>query len=241
MKKILALGFCFFVVFTAVYARGIAEDSSRIQSEADASYAMGMIVGGDFKQEGLKLNYGAFARGLRDIMEGEPTNITMDEALDLFREAYNEAMQKRTAQNKEDERLFFEENGQREGVITTESGLQYEIITDADGPKPGPADTVLANYRGTLLDGTVFDNSYERGEPVEFPLNAVIPGWAEGIQLMNVGSAYRLYIPSDLAYGEQGIRDVIPPSSVLVFDVELLEILEIDETGETDSPEYYFE
>jgi len=119
---------------------------------------------------------------------------------------------------------FLAENSKKPGIVITPSGLQYEVITEASGPKPDATDTVRVHYRGTLTDGTVFDSSYDRGNPIEFPLNGVIPGWTEGVQLMSVGSKYKFYIPQELGYGPGGAGP-IPPYSVLIFEVELLDIL----------------
>jgi len=120
---------------------------------------------------------------------------------------------------------FLAENAKREGVKTTASGLQYEVITEGEGEKPSATSTVKVNYKGTLINGTVFDSSYDRGEPIEFPLNGVIAGWTEGLQLMSVGSKYKLYIPYQLAYGERGGGEMIKPYSALIFEVELLDII----------------
>jgi FKBP-type peptidyl-prolyl cis-trans isomerase len=116
------------------------------------------------------------------------------------------------------------DNRNAEGVVTTDSGLQYQVLQEGNGPRPGPTDRVTVHYTGTLLDGTVFDSSVERGQPISFSLNEVIPGWTEGLQLMPVGSKYRFWIPSDLAYGSRGAGNVIPPNATLMFDVELLGI-----------------
>jgi FKBP-type peptidyl-prolyl cis-trans isomerase len=125
---------------------------------------------------------------------------------------------------KEKGEAFLQENAKKEGVKTTASGLQYEVLTEGTGKKPGPTDTVRVHYRGTLLDGTEFDSSYKRGEPVSFRLNQVIPGWTEGLQLMSEGSTYRLFIPSNLAYGPRGAGGVIGPDETLIFEVELLAV-----------------
>jgi FKBP-type peptidyl-prolyl cis-trans isomerase FklB len=122
---------------------------------------------------------------------------------------------------------FLKENGARDGVVTLPSGLQYEILTDADGPKPAATDRVTTHYRGTLIDGTVFDSSYDRGQPATFPLNGVIAGWTEALQLMSVGSKWRLFIPPELAYGARA-QGPIPANSTLIFDVELIEIAEAE-------------
>jgi FKBP-type peptidyl-prolyl cis-trans isomerase len=223
----------------ALQAGGIAEDSERARDKAESSYAMGMMIGEELRQTGMPVNYGAFARGLKDIIEGHETSITMDQALQKIQNAYEAAMLKQAEHNLEKQRSFLEENGQKEGVFTTGTGLQYEVISEGPGEdRPGPTDTVRVNYEGTLLDGTVFDSSYEWGA-AEFPLQGTIPGWAEGIQLMTVGSAYRLYIPSDLAYGAEG-GGIIPPASLLIFDVELLEILSPEETSPDELEEDFF-
>jgi FKBP-type peptidyl-prolyl cis-trans isomerase FkpA len=125
---------------------------------------------------------------------------------------------------KEKGEAFLQENAKKDGITTTASGLQYEVITEGDGKKPGATDTVQVHYRGTLLDGTEFDSSYKRGEPISFRLNQVIPGWTEGLQLMTVGSKYRLFIPSNLAYGSRGAGGVIGPDETLIFEVELLDV-----------------
>jgi FKBP-type peptidyl-prolyl cis-trans isomerase FkpA len=148
----------------------------------------------------------------------------------IFRElsiAYSEAEaaqeEVESAKNLEDGIAFLQENGKKEGVITTESGLQYEVITEGDGPKPTDSSTVFVFYEGTLLDGTVFDSSYETGDTINFPLNQVIQGWTEGLQLMPVGSTYKFYIPSNLAYGSRATGP-IPANSTLIFKVELLAV-----------------
>jgi FKBP-type peptidyl-prolyl cis-trans isomerase FkpA len=185
--------------------------------DENASYAFGFAIGSDLKQTGLEFDYDAFARGFKDSIEDLNTELTMEEAIATIQQAFSDASRTK-------ESAFFTENGKKEGVVTTASGLQYEVVTEGSGTKPGAEDTVTVNYEGTLVDGTVFDSSYTRGEPAEFPLNMVIPGWSEGLMLMNVGSTYRLYIPSDLGYGPQGMPGAIPPYATLIFDVELISI-----------------
>jgi FKBP-type peptidyl-prolyl cis-trans isomerase len=136
--------------------------------------------------------------------------------------------------NLEAGRVFFEENGKREGVVTLASGMQYQVLTEGQGPKPSATDKVLTHYHGTLLDGSVFDSSVERGEPISFPVNGVIRGWVEALQLMPVGSKWKLFIPADLAYGERGAGGRIGPNQALIFEVELLDIVD-DEASEAPS------
>jgi FKBP-type peptidyl-prolyl cis-trans isomerase FkpA len=214
----------------ACNAEGISDRNSESNAangaDADTSYAFGVALGSDFKQAGLVFDYDALIEGLRDTLEGNETRITLDEAMPLIQNAMRDAMARQIEENKQKGIDFLTENGKKAGVKTTSSGLQYELVSSGTGPNPRASDTVSVHYEGTLLDGTVFDSSYERGEPTEFPLDQVIAGWTEGIQLMEVGSTYRLFIPSDLAYGEQGVRNFIPPNSTLIFKVELLGIVE---------------
>jgi FKBP-type peptidyl-prolyl cis-trans isomerase FkpA len=194
-------------------------------ADVDISYAFGMALGSDLKQTGLQFDYDAFSEGFKDTLEGKDTRLSMEDAVRIIQTAFMTAMTKQAEENKARETQFLEENGKKNGIQTTSSGLQYEVVTQGNGAKPQANDTVSVHYEGTLIDGTVFDSSYARGEPLQFSLGGVIPGWTEGLQLMNVGSTYRLFIPSALAYGEQGAGDSIPPNSVLIFKVELLSII----------------
>ena len=214
------------------FAEAIAEESSRAEKSADVSYAFGMVLGADLKQTGVKFNYEALLRGFRESVEGKENRFPMDQAISMVQSAVRDAMMEQAEFNRQQEEEFLRGNSLREGIVSTPSGLQYEVIDNGSGEKPKVSDRVRVNYKGALIDGTVFDSSYDRDESAEFPLNAVIPGWSEGIQLMTVGAHYRLYIPSRLAYGEGGAGGVIPPNSTLVFDVELLEIL----ANESDGP-----
>ncbi|MDR2785571.1 MAG: FKBP-type peptidyl-prolyl cis-trans isomerase [Treponema sp.] len=196
--------------------------------DKDVSYAFGLFMGTNLKETGFAYNfdYAELMQGFRDAFEGKDIRLTQEEAYMTVQIAFAEFQDKLAADNKVKETVFMTDNGKRNGVITTTSGLQYEVISEGTGPKPGASNTVRVNYEGTLIDGTVFDSSYPRGEPVEFPLTGVIPGWTEGIQLMPVGSTYKLYIPSELAYGTQSPGGAIGPNSVLIFKVELLAIVE---------------
>jgi FKBP-type peptidyl-prolyl cis-trans isomerase FkpA len=241
MKQLL---FFLLILFMALslYAKGIAEENALAGEKADTSYAFGFVIGGDLKTTGMEFDYAAFSRGLRDAMEGGDSRFSMEEAIEKVQATFQAAMEKKAAESQAGEARYLSENGQKDGVVTTESGLQYEVITEGEGEKPGAHDTVKVNYEGTLTDGRVFDSSWERGEPVELPIDAVIPGWSEGVQIMTVGSTYRFFIPSSLAYGSQGAGQIIPPYSTLIFKVELLEILPKEEaageeTLEAEEPE----
>jgi FKBP-type peptidyl-prolyl cis-trans isomerase len=229
-RTIIAL--CLFAAAFSLYGKAIAEDVARLNEKQDTSYAFGLVLGSDLKQTGLEFDYAAFTDGFRASVEGRDSRYTLDEAIAKVQTAFQEAMDRLAAENRRKEAQYLTENGQRDGIITTESGLQYEIISSGEGEKPGPESVVRVHYEGTLTDGTVFDSSWQRNEPAEFPLDRVIPGWTEGMQLMGVGDTYLFYLPSNLAYGEQGAGQVIPPFSTLIFKVELLEILE--DEGEQD-------
>ena len=207
-------------------AEGVSDRNSGGSGDADTSYAFGVALGSDFKQAGLAFDYDALLQGLRDSMEGRETRISVEEAISLIQAALQNGMVRLAEENRQRSDEFLAENAQKPGVLTTPSGLQYEIVSEGTGPKPQPSDTVSVHYEGALLNGDIFDSSYDRNEPTEFSLEEVIPGWAEGIQLMSVGGSYRFFIPSGLAYGEQGYGSIIPSNSALVFRVELLKIVE---------------
>jgi len=197
--------------------------------DAKVSYSIGYQIGGDIQRQGFPLDPNALAAGILDASTGAEAKLAEEErrtALAALQERVM-AAQKASREAKSETNLaaakaFLAENGAKEGVTTLPSGLQYKVITEGTGPKPGATDTVTVHYRGTLIDGTEFDSSYSRNEPATFPLNRVIKGWTEGLQLMGEGAKWELYVPPDLAYGPQGAGERIPPQSALVFEVELL-------------------
>jgi FKBP-type peptidyl-prolyl cis-trans isomerase len=229
-----ALAICLVLVALDAHARGIRDDVDMVGDQARTSYAFGMTVGSDLKETGLALDFAAFTEGLIAAMDGDPDALRMDrqDALELVQAAFERAAEGRADRLRVEEELFLAANAQVPGVNVTESGLQYSVIEEGTGPKPTSGDTVMVHYEGTLVDGTVFDSSRARGFPEPIPLEMVIPGWAEGIQLMNVGGTYRFYIPSDLAYGSRGAGQVIPPFATLIFTVELLEIMGDEASGD---------
>jgi len=189
------------------------------------SYALGLSMGQNLMGSGVeKLNYQDFAKGIEDVLTHQQPQITYQEAQQVLNTFFQELEQKIAGAAKADGEKFLAENAKREGVKTTASGLQYEILEPSLGQKPKATDTVRVHYEGTLIDGTVFDSSYKRGESITFPLNGVIKGWTEGLQLMSIGSKYKFFIPYQLAYGERGAGQTIPPYAALIFTVELLGI-----------------
>lgn len=206
--------------------------------EQKVSYIIGMNMGKNLQQQGLALEADLLARGIKDVMSGAEPQLSQEEMMTTM-QAFQEKMmakQQEDMASQEAERLasaetnkqagevFLAENAEKEGVVTTESGLQYKVITAGTGAKPAATDSVTVHYKGTLIDGTEFDSSYGRGEPATFGVDAVIPGWIEALQLMAEGSKWELYIPSELAYGAGGTGGPIGPNAALVFEVELLKI-----------------
>jgi FKBP-type peptidyl-prolyl cis-trans isomerase FklB len=198
--------------------------------KAKVSYAIGMAVATNLKRQSLELDEAALEKGFHDSLSGTPL-LTQDQAQAIL-SAYQAEMRVKAQEkqrlavenNKKDGEAFLKANQSKEGVVVLPSGLQYKILTAGTGPKPVATDTVVCNYRGTLIDGTEFDSSAKHGGPATFPVSGVIHGWTEALQLMPVGSKWQLLIPSDLAYGERGARDQIGPNSTLIFEVELVSI-----------------
>lgn len=189
------------------------------------SYALGLSMGQQLLSSGVeKLNYADLAKGIEHVLEKQQPEIAYTEAQTILNQFFTELERKIAGQAKEAGEKFLAENAKRPEVKTTPSGLQYEIIEATIGQKPKATDKVKVHYEGTLTDGTVFDSSYKRGEPITFGLNQVIKGWTEGLQLMSIGSKYKLYIPYQLGYGAQGAGAAIPPYAALIFTVDLLGI-----------------
>lgn len=191
-----------------------------------ASYSIGVDIGMNFRKQNMDLNPDALAAGAKDALSGKP-QISPNEVREImtqWQKDFTEKQKVMATKNQAEGEKYLTENKKKEGVKTTASGLQYKAIKEGTGPQPKGADTVTVNYRGTLIDGTEFDSSYKRGEPATFPLNGVIKGWTEGLQLMKKGAKYQFVIPANLAYGDRGVGSDITPNSTLVFEVELLDI-----------------
>ena len=198
------------------------------------SYALGLGIGQQLKQMGLKgtLVINDFAASITDVLEDNDLQVSHQEGQQIVNAFFRELEQKQNAAKaeagkaaKEEGAKFLAENAKKEGITVTKSGLQYEVLTEGTGKKPKASDTVRCHYEGRLLDGTIFDSSYKRNEPADFGLQQVIAGWTEGVQLMAEGAKYRFYIPYMLAYGEGGAGAMIPPFATLIFDVELIKVL----------------
>ncbi len=190
------------------------------------SYALGLGIGQQIKNmhiEGFSIE--DFSQSIRDIIEGNPTAMSSREAQQMLNEYFEKQAKEQAQQAIAEGKVFLEENARRPEVTQTKSGLQYEVLSEGSGRSPKATDTVRCHYEGRLLDGSVFDSSYQRGEPADFGLNQVIAGWTEGVQLMKEGAKYRFFIPYLLGYGERGAGSSIPPYSTLVFDVELIKVL----------------
>ncbi|PTL31253.1 peptidylprolyl isomerase [Prevotella sp. oral taxon 313] len=196
------------------------------------SYALGIGIGSQLAGMGAKeLNIDDFAQAIKDVISGSQLKVDNVEAQTLVQNFFQEQEVKQQAAAAEagkaakaEGEAFLAENGKKEGIVTLPSGLQYQVLKEGNGKKPSATDQVVCHYEGTLIDGTVFDSSYQRNQPATFGLNQVIPGWTEGVQLMQEGAKYRFFIPYKLAYGERGAGAQIPPFATLVFDVELIEV-----------------
>lgn len=196
------------------------------------SYALGIGIGSQLAGMGAKeLNIDDFAQAIKDVISGAGLKVDNAEAQTLVQNFFQEQEAKQQAAAAEAGKAakaageaFLAENAKKDGVVTLPSGLQYQVLKEGDGKKPSATDQVVCHYEGTLIDGTVFDSSYQRNQPATFGLNQVIPGWTEGVQLMQEGAKYRFFIPYNLAYGERGAGAQIPPFAALVFDVELIEV-----------------
>lgn len=189
------------------------------------SYSLGMSMATQLMQTGLEnLDVEAFVKAFSEIMKNEETTMSLEEASQHIQEYFSAKQNEMLEMNKQKGELFLAENAKKENVVTLPSGLQYEILTEGNGPIPTATDTVNCHYHGTLIDGTVFDSSVQRGQPASFGVTQVIKGWVEALQLMPVGSKWRLFVPSDMAYGKQGAGNDIQPNAALIFEVELLGI-----------------
>lgn len=224
------------VVVLAIIMAGCqssGDKKSELKTQKDkVSYAIGLNIGANMVRDSLDLDYPALLQGIKDAWldtskqmlnptEVKATMMTWQQEMQTKRMDKQKSL---GAKNREDGEKFLAENKKEPGVVTLPSGLQYKIITEGKGPSPKPTQTVTTNYVGTLINGHEFDSSYKHGQPAVFPCNGVIKGWTEALQLMKVGSKWKLFIPADLAYGDQGAGDVIPPGSTLIFEIELLGI-----------------
>lgn len=228
-----------FIAALSIASSALAQDKTQLKDDRDkVSYSIGLDIGNTFKKQNMDINADALLSGLKDGVGGAKPKMTEEEIKTTMATFQKSMMEKQSAIAKEAGaknaaagEKFLAENKGKEGVKTTASGLQYKVVKEGDGPTPKETDTVETHYRGTLLDGTEFDSSYSRNAPATFPVNRVIKGWTEALQMMKVGSKYQLFIPPDLAYGERGAGQEIGPSSTLIFEVELLGIKDTGNGG----------
>ena len=225
MKKSIIL-LCMFLSVMTLYARAVREEYRQADEKAKVSYAIGMIIATNFDMAalGLEIDYEAFADGVKAVTENAETQFTFQEAIEMIENAMYEASERVAEQNRLVEEIFLVSNSMQPGVQFTSTGLQYIALVETEGEKPAANSTVGVHYTGNFIDGRQFDSSGDENG-VEIPLEMVIPGWSEGLTLMSVGSIYRFFIPSSLAYGRDGIHGFIPPYTPLIFTVELLDII----------------
>lgn len=234
MMRKASVGFVLGFIVFGIYSCTAQEKAVELKSEKDkVSYSIGWDIGSNFKRQGIEIESVVLAEGLKNAISGDKGLMSEQEMQETLGEFQNKMRTKQTAErqksgdeNKKKGEEFLKKNKANKGVVVLPSGLQYKVIEAGKGKKPSSTDVVKVHYQGTLIDGTEFDSSYKRGTPATFPLNGVIKGWTEGLSLMTVGSKWELYIPSNLAYGDQGAGGSIPPASALIFTVELLSIEE---------------
>ena len=221
------------LVLTVTIFSSVAFAQVKLKDNADSlNYALGVSIANNLKQGGFQnLNAEMIGKGMEAFFKGDKSIMDENVSMGMINACMSDIQAKKAEEAKKageknlaDGKKFLEENKKKKGVITTASGLEYEVIKMGTGPKPVETDKVTTHYHGTLLDGTVFDSSVQRGEPIQFPVNGVIKGWTEALQLMPVGSKFKLFIPSELAYGEQGAGGSIGPNATLIFEVELISI-----------------
>lgn len=227
MKNLLGL-----LIVLALVSTGLAQEKVQLKDSKDkVSYSIGLDIGATLKRQGIDISIDTMVAGMKDSLSGAKPQMTEDQIKETMTAFSKEMMDKQAATAKEAAQKnaaagekFLAENKSKPGVKTTASGLQYKVLKEGNGPIPKPSDTVVTNYRGTLINGTEFDSSYKRNEPATFPVGGVIKGWTEALQLMKVGSKYQLFVPASLAYGERGAGQDIGPNETLIFEVELLKI-----------------
>jgi len=216
------------IVSFAIILSSCSNDATNKTPETEmekVSYSLGVNVATGVKAQGLEtIDANAIAKAFKDVFAGNDLDISEEESMQVLQEFFGKLAAEKSAKAGEAGNAYLAENAAKEGVITTESGLQYEVMTSGSGEKPTAGDQVTVHYHGMLTDGTVFDSSVDRGEPAQFGVTQVIPGWVEALQLMSVGDKWKLTIPSALAYGDNGAGGLIGPGATLVFEVELIEI-----------------
>lgn len=228
MKYVISVAFAVLVLGCS----GKTQENAELKTQLDSvSYCIGLDIGKNLQRQSVEVNPNVLARGIGDVASGKTALLTDEQVhatLTAFqqqvREQQQEKMKAAGEKARQEGEKFLAENKKEKGVTTLPSGLQYKVLTMGTGPKPKAEQTVKVHYKGTLIDGTEFDSSYKRGEPTVYPVNGFVKGWIEALQLMPVGSKWQLFVPSDLAYGEAGAGQVIPPNATLIFEIELLSI-----------------
>jgi len=243
MRYLWLMVLCFLLLVSVAAAADNPAPAFKSQKAKDG-YAIGYQIGEDFKRHNLTIDPDMLARGARDaltqkkpLMTPEQRRAALTDLETRIKTAQQKILQEEAAKNLAASERFLAENGAKEGVKSLPSGLQYRVIQEGTGPAPKGADTVTVNYRGRLIDGTEFDSSYRRGQPAELPVEGLIPGWTEALELMKTGSKWEIFIPPQLGYGERGAGPVIPPNSVLIFEVELLSVQAAKEEGTEAQPQ----